>query len=172
MLTAPFLLACIVPSGGHPSLRWLPLGLFALAAASDFADGRLARACGTASGRGQLLDTGADVLFVGSAFVLFAARGRISWFVPMAMGAAIALYASDSWRRARGSGALALDRSPLGHAAGVANFALVGLLAAEHGVPTWLPAPVVDVGALATAALNTASVVQRLAARSGRSQRA
>jgi phosphatidylglycerophosphate synthase len=165
LLTAPFVVACVAQPAAHPVLSWLPLGLFALAAASDFADGRLARASGSASGRGQLLDTGADVLFLGGALVLFAARGRIPWVVPGAMGAAVAMYAHDSWRRARGSGMLALDRSTVGHAAGVANFALVGLLAAEHGFPTWLAARVVDVGALATASLNAASAGQRLAGR-------
>jgi phosphatidylglycerophosphate synthase len=168
LLTAPFLVACVAEPAAHPGLSWLPLGLFAVAAASDFADGRLARAYGTASGRGQLLDTGADVLFIGAAAVLFAARGRISWLVPAAIGAAVATYAHDSWRRTRGSGILALHRSAVGHAAGVANFTLVGLLAAEHGFPAWLPARVVDIGALATAALNAASAGQRLAGRSAR----
>ena len=54
----------IAEAAGAPDASWGPLCLFAIAATSDFLDGRLARATARPTAHGALLDTVADVSFV------------------------------------------------------------------------------------------------------------
>lgn len=129
----PFVLACRPALAGQPG-PW-PLVVFTAAALTDFFDGRVARRAGGASRAGQVLDSVADILFVGTALLLFAAVGRISWLVPVAVAGAVAAYVRDSWRRARSAGAVELDRTTVGHAAGVLNYVLVGFVAGELAFP-------------------------------------
>lgn len=140
----------------------MPLLLFGVAAATDFLDGRIARRAGVASGRGQVLDTVADVLFVESTFVCFAVWGRLPWLLPVAVGASVGAYAGASWRRARVAQRLELARSRVGHAAGVLNYALVGVLAAEPIVPGAIPAWLVGAAAIAIAGVNLLAVLGRM----------
>lgn len=141
--------------------------LFGVAAISDFFDGKVARLAGVASERGQLLDNMVDVLFVESAFVCFAAWGLLSWIVPLVVGASVGAYAYDSWRRARFSGTVQLDRSRVGHAAGVCNYALVGLVAAQLGWPATLPGWSISAAGCITAGLNMVAVLFRVLPASG-----
>ena len=164
----PFAAAIIGGSAAHGRPAWLALAIFLVAAATDFIDGRLARASGSASDRGQVLDSAADIIFVGTGLVLFAAGGRIPWLVPAAMAGAVVVYVRDSLHPGRGEDAPLLDRSAIGHAAGVANFALVGLLTVQHGYPQWVPVALVGLATVVTIALNLGSVLQRLAGRSAR----
>jgi phosphatidylglycerophosphate synthase len=112
-----------------------PLGLFAIAAATDFADGVVARWTARPSVHGAVLDVAADVAFVLGASAAAARLGMISWLPPAAIAAAVAAYAVGSFARTRRERRLDLARSRLGHAAGVINYALVGLVSGAVAVP-------------------------------------
>lgn len=109
-----------------------------------------------------MLDAVADVLFVESAFVCFAAWGNLPWLLPVAVGASAGVYAAASWQRARRAGRLELARSRIGHAAGVLNYALVGILAAEPAASGMLPGWLVGGGALAVGGVNLLAVLDRV----------
>jgi phosphatidylglycerophosphate synthase len=111
------------------------LGIFAAAAASDFADGRLARHAGRATAHGAVLDAAADVVFVLAGTARAAALGLVSWAVPAAIAASAGVYATASLRRSRRARTVVLAQSRLGHVAGVANYAVAGLAAAAVAVP-------------------------------------
>ena len=161
-LTVPFIAACAIVPGAAAPARLLPLLLFCVVAASDIADGRIARYWGTASARGHVFDNIADMTFVGCAFLFFATRGSISWFVPVAMAGAVGAYAVDSARHAWGTGRVHLARSPIGHVAGIANYALVGILATDIAVAGAIGDSFLRAACITTAAINTLSVVSRL----------
>ena len=162
-VTAPFLVACraAVP-GASPGVRILPLLLFAVAALTDFLDGWVARHKGTASGHGQLFDHTADVVFIGSSLVFFAATGRVPWWVLAAVAASVAAYGRAVWRDAQAAADVRLARSALGHAAGIANYMLIGLLAADLTLPGAVPGWLLRDAARATAGINVLAVVGRL----------
>jgi phosphatidylglycerophosphate synthase len=89
----PFWLAMSEPGLAHALASAL---LLAFAIASDLADGRIARALGTASGVGRALDHGADVLFVLAGLAAAAAHGAIPVLLPILVALAFAQYALDS----------------------------------------------------------------------------
>jgi phosphatidylglycerophosphate synthase len=162
-LAGPFVVACVWAIDARtPAGRWLPLVLFGLAAGSDYLDGRLARRGRSTSPRGQILDNAADILFIGSGLVWFASRGRISWMVPVAVAAAVGTYVRDSWRPADTTAVDGLARSRIGHAAGVANYTLVGLLAGVLAAPTLVAPWMIDVGAAITIGINGVSAASRV----------
>lgn len=140
----------------------LPLLLFGVAAATDLLDGWAARRRAAASVAGQLFDHATDVLFLGSSLVLFAACGRVSWWVPAAVAVAALGYGHVLWRRL-GAPERAQDaRTALGHAAGVVNYGLVGLLAGDLAVAGSVPGWLVRVAGLTTVGINVLAVVGRL----------
>jgi phosphatidylglycerophosphate synthase len=159
----PFLGACVaaVPNSSQ-AIRVLPFLLFTVAAATDYFDGWVARRTGTASGRGQLLDHATDVIFIGSSLVFFATTGRIPWWVPLAVAASVAAYARDLWRDVRATRDPTGARSAVGHAAGVVNYMLVGLLAADLALAGTLPAWLIHMTAGSTAGINALAFVGRL----------
>jgi phosphatidylglycerophosphate synthase len=162
-VTVPFLAACAAAlAGASPGIRILPLLLFAVAALTDLLDGLVARRQATASGRGQLLDHTADVVFIGSSLLFFAGMGRLSWWVPLAVAASVAAYYRALWRDARAAADVRLARSALGHAAGVVNYMLVGLLAAGLTLPGAAPEWLVGATGWATAGINALAVLGRL----------
>lgn len=63
---------------GTPMGNWLALGLFILAAITDFLDGYLARAMNQHSSLGRMLDPIADKLLVGVLLLILAATGRVT----------------------------------------------------------------------------------------------
>jgi cardiolipin synthase len=64
------------------SLRWTALGLFVLAAVTDFFDGYLARAWEQQSSLGRMLDPIADKLLVSAVLMILVADGTIkSWSI-------------------------------------------------------------------------------------------
>lgn len=71
----PALAGCLYFEG-H-TLRWVALGLFFLAAISDFFDGYLARAWQQQSALGRMLDPIADKLLVSVSLLMLAADGTI-----------------------------------------------------------------------------------------------
>ncbi len=110
-------------SGGWPAAV-----LFGVIAISDFADGYVARRFGVASSGGRWLDHAADIGFVVPALLLYSKLGIVPWWVPAAVALSFAAYVADSWRRGPPGGWPDLIGSRVGHAAGVCNYALIGVL--------------------------------------------
>jgi phosphatidylglycerophosphate synthase len=149
---------------GHRDRR-LPLLLFALAAATDFLDGVVARRS-RPTAHGAVLDNVADIAFVLAGTGTGAALGLLVPAVPLAIGVAFAAYALASLGRAAGGPA----RSTLGHAAGVCNYGVTGLLAASVAIPSARWAAVLHVAGLAAVAVNLAAVLDRLVPRAARAR--
>ena len=136
--------------------RWLPAVLFAVAAVSDFFDGVLARRGPGPTRHGAVLDNLADVAFVLAGTVAGATRGLVPWAVPVAIAVAFAAYAAVSVRGRQAA------RSAPGHAAGVLNYALVGLLAGAAVLPGRAWAPLLGAGGWIVVGVNLAAVLSRL----------
>ncbi|MDE1919976.1 MAG: CDP-alcohol phosphatidyltransferase family protein [Candidatus Omnitrophica bacterium] len=89
ILIVPFFIATVMYiSSRHPILRWVALGLFLLAVASDIIDGYIARTRGQKTRAGAILDPLADKMLLISAFIcLYIKRAYFSqidfplWFV-------------------------------------------------------------------------------------------
>ena len=152
----------IAAATGAAHASWAPLCLFAIAATSDFLDGRLARATSRPTAHGALLDTVADVSFVLAATGSGAAVGLVPWAAPLAIVAAVASYALASLRRSTEVGSWRLARNRIGHAAGVANYALAGLIAGALALPHPVWDAVLRVASLSVVALNVAAVIARV----------
>jgi len=75
---------------------WLPALILVLAIASDYFDGVVARAQGTASARGQLFDHSSDFLFVTINLGALAYTGLISFLLPLLIIVAFSQYVLDS----------------------------------------------------------------------------
>ena len=61
--------------------RWIVVGLFVLAIATDGVDGALARKRNQVTDLGKLLDPIADKVLIGSALVSLSLLGRIDWWI-------------------------------------------------------------------------------------------
>jgi CDP-diacylglycerol--glycerol-3-phosphate 3-phosphatidyltransferase len=78
--------------GGTDGAYPVAAALFALAAATDYFDGRLARRWGVVTAFGSLLDTTADKLLVSGVLVALVAVGRASpWLVAAIIGRELAI---------------------------------------------------------------------------------
>jgi phosphatidylglycerophosphate synthase len=143
---------------------WTPLVAFAIAAVSDYVDGPLARRAGAPSRYGALLDSVADVVFVLAATTAGAATGRLSWAVPVAIVASAAPYLAATLRRTRASAEAPRAFSAVGHAAGICNYALAGLLAGGVALPGPQWPPLLASASAVVIALNVAAVAQRVRA--------
>lgn len=133
--------ACAVWSahGADPSAR--PLLIFAVVVGSDLADGPVARRLAIASEPGRIFDHVADIVFIVAGLAVYAHLGVVPWWVPGAIAASFAFYVVDSRRRRRPGGAARLIGSRLGHAAGVCNYAVIGVVAGNESLGLhWLPA--------------------------------
>lgn len=64
---------------GGDAANWTTLGIFALAAFTDYLDGYFARAWKQTSNLGRMLDPIADKLLVSAALFMLIANGTISW---------------------------------------------------------------------------------------------
>ncbi|UCE85502.1 MAG: CDP-alcohol phosphatidyltransferase family protein [Deltaproteobacteria bacterium] len=117
MISAPALAAAITA----PAPRLAAL-LFALAVASDFLDGALARRRGETSALGGLLDHAADAVLVTSGLAGLAYAGSVPLLLPPLILLAFAQYALDS----RALAGRALRPSSLGRWNGIAYYALLG----------------------------------------------
>jgi CDP-diacylglycerol--glycerol-3-phosphate 3-phosphatidyltransferase len=120
LLVVPF--GILVAQGGFTSAK-LAAALFALAIATDLADGPLARARGTESALGRALDHGADFLFVDVGLAAAAAQGALPWLLPLLVAFAFGQYVIDSYwlHRAR-----ELRMSALGRWNGILYFVPLG----------------------------------------------
>jgi CDP-diacylglycerol--glycerol-3-phosphate 3-phosphatidyltransferase len=107
------------------------VAIFAVAAVSDVFDGRLARRCGSASDAGRAFDHFADIGFILSALSTYAALGTAPWWVPAVIAGTFTFYVLDSWSHP-GNGVRHLVSSRIGHAGGVLNYAVVGILVCNN----------------------------------------
>ena len=81
VLIVPLVVACLFWPDEY-ALRWTALGLFTLAAVTDFFDGYLARVWEQQSELGRMLDPIADKLLVSAVLMILVADGTIkSWSV-------------------------------------------------------------------------------------------
>ena len=148
---------------------WLPLGLVAVAALTDFLDGVAARrSAGGPSRHGAVLDNVADLGLVVGCTGAGAVLGLVPAAVPIAIAAAFACYVLASATRTVHEGAWRLARTRLGHAAGVLNYGIAGLVAAAVAAPAPLWQPALDVASLIVVAVNLAAILDRLPAWRGR----
>ena len=86
---------------------WWAVGLLIASSASDWLDGKIARALDQQSRLGQLLDPAADRLYIVATVVALAVRGIIPWWLVAVLGAREVLLAGMLWLlRRRGWGAL------------------------------------------------------------------
>jgi cardiolipin synthase (CMP-forming) len=136
---------------GVPVFVWLVLGLHAdgwavlllgAAAASDWLDGKIARAWHQESRLGQLLDPTADRLYIGAMLISLAVRAIIPWWlVGLLVGRELVLGAALLVLRARGYGPLQV--SFIGKAATLCLlYAFPLLLLGTYGGPAPLVAKV------------------------------
>ena len=103
--------------------------LLCLAIATDYLDGRIARATGTASAKGQLFDHGTDCLFVTAGLTGAAMTGLVTPMLPALIPVAFGQYVVDSyvWHRQR-----QLRASLLGRWNGILYFVPLVLIAASR----------------------------------------
>ena len=115
---------------------WPPVVVWIAASLSDYLDGPLARRRGTSTPGGAILDNVADITFVLAGLTTAAALRLVSWVVPASIALSASAYAAASALRRDAAGAVGprLARSRLGHWAGVANYACLGVAA---GAAAW-----------------------------------
>jgi phosphatidylglycerophosphate synthase len=159
-LAAAALLPWALRAGARAA--WVPIVIFAVAAATDFLDGIVARRGSGATAHGAVLDSAADVAFVLAGTGVGAAAGLITPAVPLAIGVAFAAYATASWRLTLRAGTGRMARSALGHAAGVLNYALTGLVVGAIALPGTIWPPLLALGSIAVLAANAGAVLARL----------
>jgi len=133
------------------------LGPIALAgAASDFADGRVARRAGSLDEFGRWLDAIADIVFVLTAVSCEAWAGSIPVYIPVLIALSFAQYAIDSVVILGSATPIA---SRLGHWGGILNFAVVITLACAPP-PRW-PGRLVRLAAPLFAIFYFAAIIER-----------
>jgi phosphatidylglycerophosphate synthase len=138
-----------------------PLLVCLMAMATDFADGRLARAGGSPGPRGRLFDHGADILFLLPGLAVLAGMDRVPIALPCAAAVAFALYGGDGWRRGGSLRTIDLAPSQSGKAAGIANYAVAVLAAGAFWIEGGRFDAMVYATALGAAALNVAAALER-----------
>ncbi len=162
IVLAPLFIWAVVYAHDAPSL--LPLIVYVVAAASDFADGRLARATGSASIRGRLFDHGADAFFLFPTLIALAWLDRLSFLLPCAAMVSFALYTLDGFRRGRSRGSIALLPSQWGAVGGVLNYVVAGAAAVTLALGPTAFDRIVHVAGLLTAIANLGAAAERIPA--------
>ena len=150
---APALVAAVL----GPAPGWGVL-VFALAVATDVADGRVARRRAQVTAAGGFLDHAVDAAFVTAGTAALAAQGALPPALPVLIAAAFAQYAVDA--RAPDGG---LRGSALGRWNGIAYYALVAVPLVRDALGLGWPGPrlVLALGWL-LAATTLASMADRL----------
>jgi phosphatidylglycerophosphate synthase len=167
VLLAPAFVTMAIRADDAPLLGWLVGAIFVAVAASDVMDGRLARRWASTSNAGRTFDHLADITFILSAFGVYVVLGIAPWWVPAAIAASFAFYVLDSWSRPT-LGPPSLIGSRIGHAAGVMNYTLIGVLTFNNSAGIGLLSPAVLAILFWLVPLySTAAVLTRLAARRG-----
>ena len=108
---------------------WLLLALIVIAIASDYFDGKVARALKTASARGMLFDHGTDFIFVTIALFALSTIGLSSVLLPLLIVVAFSQYVLDSYFLFKQK---QLRMSFLGRWNGIFYFAPIVLVAASR----------------------------------------
>jgi len=138
-----------------------PVGLWLIAIGTDFFDGRVARRRGVSSAHGAVLDPIADVTVVLGALGALAAQGRIAWVAPLSVLASVVAYVAATVRASQGTDTVRVARSRVGHAAGVVNYAGVGVLLATVAWPS-AAEPLLGTGVcVAIVAANLGAIAER-----------
>jgi CDP-diacylglycerol--glycerol-3-phosphate 3-phosphatidyltransferase len=131
LLVLPFVLAV---RAGDPVAASL---VFALAAASDFADGRVARRLGQSSPHGGFLDHAVDATFVSTGAAALASVGELPLPLAPLIAVAFVQYALDSrWLHASG-----LHGSALGRWNGIAYYVIVAVPVVRDALGLAWPGP-------------------------------
>jgi phosphatidylglycerophosphate synthase len=128
---APGLVAAILGDAAG-----IGVAIFALAVATDVADGRVARGRAEASPFGGALDHAVDAVFVTAGAAALAAQGALPALLPALVAAAFLQYALDSRTR---EGALRASR--LGRWNGIAYYAIVAVPLVRDALGLGWPAP-------------------------------
>jgi phosphatidylglycerophosphate synthase len=132
LLSAPLLaVALLADQHGAAGL------LFALAVASDLADGPLARRRGEASALGGLLDHASDASFVTAGLGALALGGHVTPLLPALIAIAFVQYALDS----RALSGRRLRASRLGRWNGIAYFVALGIPVVRDALGLTWPGP-------------------------------
>jgi len=171
ILLAPAFVGAARLAAHEPVMALAAPVVFVVAAASDVFDGRLARRWGSASNAGRTFDHLADIGFILTALLTYAGLGIAPWWVPAAVGGSFAFYVLDSWARAS-VGVPSLIGSCIGHAAGVLNYGLIGVLVFNNTAAIGLlPAALLEKLFWLVPFYSTAAVIARLATRWSPAQR-
>ena len=109
--------------------NWLLLALIFIAIASDYFDGKVARALKTVSARGMLFDHGTDFIFVTAALFALSTIGLSSVLLPLLIIVAFSQYVLDSYFLFKQK---QLRMSFLGRWNGIFYFAPIVLVAASR----------------------------------------
>lgn len=132
LLAAPALFAAICAGEAV-----VAAALFALAVATDFADGWVARRYGEASPLGGLMDHAADAVFVTSGCAALASLGVLPAPLPALIAVAFVQYALDS----RAGPTRPLRASALGRWNGMAYYAIVAVPVVRDALALAGPGP-------------------------------
>jgi cardiolipin synthase len=116
---------------------WAAVAVFALAVASDVADGIVARRFEEQSGLGRLFDHAADAAFVTAGAAALAHAGVLPPLLPTLIAASFLQYALDA-KVAKGSGP---RPSALGRWNGIAYYAIVAVPIVRDALELAWPAP-------------------------------
>lgn len=135
--------------------------VFVIAAATDYVDGALARASGTASRQGRVFDHGADALLLFPAFLVVAGEGRLPFVLPLAAITSFGFYVLDGWRRGGSLGTIDLGGSSSGAIGGVLNYVIAAAVVAAGVLDLRRFDQAIYAAAFAVAAVNAASAFER-----------
>ena len=143
--------AWLAPAGKN----WLAMGIFAVAAITDWLDGWLARRLGVTSAFGAFLDPVADKLMVAAALILLVALGRADAYLAIIIiGREIAISALREWMAELGAGK-SIAVAFLGKLkTGAQMTAIIALLLYEPLIPG-IPTPLLGTVALWIAVILT-----------------
>lgn len=132
LVAAPALVAAI-----HAEAAWAATAVFALAVASDVADGVVARRFGEQSGLGRLIDHAADAVFVTAGAATLAHARILPALLPTLIAISFLQYALDA-RVAKSSGP---RPSRLGRWNGIAYYVIVAIPIVRDALGIGWPGP-------------------------------
>ncbi len=148
VLLTPFFVLTVWLADRSLWLGMVAVIIFAVIAATDVVDGRVARRWHSDSNAGRAFDHFADIGFLVFALTAYVGLGLAPWWVPAAVGGSFGFYVIDSRRVTRhpspithGPTYLPLIGSRLGHVGGVCNYVLVGVLVCNNSARIQLLSP-------------------------------
>ncbi len=140
----------------------IPFVLYVAAALSDYVDGMLARASGTASRLGRAFDHGADALLLFPIFWMLASLGRVPTVLPIVAMTAFALYVGHGWQRGGSVRRIDLTSSRSGAVGGVLNYVVAGAATAAVWIDVRGLDQAIYAAAYAVSVVNLAAAIERL----------